>query len=245
VMSSRPVHLLPALLRREGGRACIDDAVVFAAAGIAMGWIANGLTGTSSLSTIITRFDHTVLAIAAVVATVRCVERLRADATADWLLQLLAAGASRREYVLFLPIAVAGGAFAAGTAGSLAFAATRAVMTGATAILAEVVRQIPLTAGMILSAAAFGVAVSSVWRARGAAYAAIGLLLAPWFGIALTLSTTDRAHPMNRVVEALAYPPPRLFVAYTLPHISYVVVYTAIMLGIGMTLADWRIGRVA
>ncbi len=242
-MTPRASDLGRALLLRELQRSALALALLFASAGVAAAWMSIAVPSHGFLAATLLRFDHTLAVIAAIATIMRVIERLGSDHDADWLLQLVAAGASRTTYVMLLPMCVAAGLMAPYATGAMAFAATLVFVSGTTAVVRSVLLELPLVLIMLSSAAAFGAALAAVWPDRRAAYVAIGLLLAPWLGLLLTLGDGGGESPVSGVVTAIGYPPPPLYLSYSPSHLAYVVTYIAIMLGIGLVQADRRIGR--
>jgi hypothetical protein len=233
-----------ALMRRETDRARIVTMMIaLAAVGGAAGHAASRIpVGTTGSVAILLRFDRTIAALFAIAAVFRVIEHIRTDAASDWMLQLTAAGAPRDLYVLILAACVTVALAALYTFGGLCFAISNAAFGGGLTPLIRVVSSVPLCALLILSGSTFGAALAMLLPAAAAVHAALALIAAPWLALWLEITLRD-APAGGGILRFLDYPPPRLFVAATLSHVSYVLVYTAVTGGIALFLAHRRIGR--
>ncbi len=240
----RPAPAYAALLVRELGapRQYVGPAVAIAA-GVAAAWLATFVQpGSGGMATILTRFDISISSVVALLAVLRTIDRIVVDAEADWMLQHVAAGMSRMTYVAALVICVTIGALMLYAAGALAFGVATQLLTGDTQPLATAAARLPLYLLMVLGASAFGAAIGVITRGRSAIHIALLLIAAPWIGMWAAVVLREN-NPLGGPIRLLSYPPPRLFSAYTLAHVSYALLYAGVMLGIALSLAHTRIGR--
>ncbi|MEO7671765.1 MAG: hypothetical protein ABIV28_06040 [Longimicrobiales bacterium] len=232
-------------LRDAYNASFIRVAAISAFAGMAAAWLASTMHANHGMEAIIVRFDRTLAIMLALHAPFRAIERVNADASSDWMLQLTAGGAAKSLYVVVVPLCIAAGAFLLFCAGAVTFLGARTAFTHDAGVIRAGVRAVPLTLLMLVSSSAFGTAIACVIRGRSASRIAALMIAAPWVALAFNAASaaSDTGTPPTLLVDVLGYLPPRLYLAFTLQHISQVLLYTGLMFVIALFAAGSRIGR--
>jgi hypothetical protein len=225
-------------------RSALIGMVMFAMLGICAALAAAQMPPNSAgSSTLLFHFDRTLIAVAGIAAVFRTIQHFSTDADAEWLLQLVAAGASRDAYALSIVASVTAFYGICYIAGAAAFDVARFLQTHSTEAFARTFHALPFVALPLLSASLFGGAVACVAGRGAAARIATALLLAPW--IALWLTIAAHGEPMSAAswLRFLDYPVPDLFVDTTLRFAGTQLMYVAAAILVVVLSTQWRIGR--
>jgi hypothetical protein len=232
------------LLRDFRARPLAAAVLCFTTLGIAAALVAASLPAHASGSALVVlRFDRTLVAIAGVACVFRVIQHISKDAQADWTLQLMASGASRELYALFVVTSATLLYIACYAAGGLAFSVTSLLRMGSRDALLRLAASLPLVPLPLLSAALFAAALACLFEGAVAVRCAVALLVAPWVG--LFISIAARGEPVSAVrwLKLLDLPVPRLYVDTGARHLSAQVAYIGIAAVLVLVRSGTRVGR--
>ena len=192
---------------------------------------------------LLARFDRTLIAVLGFIAVFTTIRRITDDASSDWLLQLVCAGARREAYVIGVAFAVAASMVLMYCAGALAFAATVLLRADRTAVIARVAPDLFVIVLPILASVGFGAALSCLFTRAAAPRVASFLMMAPWIALWLTIAAHGELDTAAAYLRLLEYPVPRLYVEHSLKYVSAMLLYIGIAFLIVIQAAHVRIGR--